>query len=395
MGIGEHRTRRTRGGRLAAIAVVAAAAAVDLVFWAGDRDLSVVGTLPIWVVPVLALGCGAVLLLRHRHPVAVWTAQWVYTGVNFLIPAYFPFAYLLVAAYTVAARTPFSVATRILPLTALSLGLFSYHSALATPGAQDVRQFLVAATIWAMLLTVVWGIGRLVHHRDRQALADRRRMAADAERALAAQRRHLARELHDSVSGTVAGMVLYAGAARAAGTGADPHADRALEAIEQAGARAIAELHTLLGLLRSPDTHAPRRLDAIEELIALTRAGGITVHLTVTGDPPSAMAPDIDLTAYRIVQESLTNITKHAGRGADARIAITWRPDTVTVTITSGGGRGPTAGGLSSGHGLRGLRERVREVGGHMESGPADAGWRVHTELPLTGRGIAAGDSPR
>ncbi|MBH0779318.1 two-component sensor histidine kinase [Nocardia sp. NEAU-351] len=382
--------------RVVDVALVVSAGAVDLAFWNGSRELAGGGVLPLWVVPFLSAVMCSLLLLRQRHPIPVWVAQAAYTGINFLIPAYYPFAYLLVASYAVAARKTMSVARWILPAAAVPFALFSYHSAqTAASGQQAAREFLVAAGIWTMFMSIAWTLGRLAYTREQQARAVQARMAEEAEQALAAQRLQLAHELHDSVSGAVAGMVLYAGAARAVAAGADPRTHDALEAIEKTGQQAIGELHALLGLLRSTDTvkgHSEKpRSQGIDELVELTRKGGIEVRFDHTGSPAHGLDPDIDLAVYRIVQESLTNIIKHAGRDAVAAVDIEWGARTVIVTVESGGGRGSadTAKDLSSGQGLRGLGERIEALGGSLEFGPVDAGWRVNAELPLTASNLS------
>ncbi|WP_433654347.1 sensor histidine kinase [Nocardia sp. CA-128927] len=370
--------------RIADVIFVFVTGAVDLVFWGGDRGLVGGATMPLWVVPALAVGlCGA-LLLRRRFPLSVWVVVWLCTGVNLVVPGYLPFAYLLVAAYAVASRVAGPVARLVLVASALPLGLFSYRFAQAEPPETQLRGFVAAAAAWALFLSIAWGLGRLAHAREQHARAERERLAAEAEKALAAQRLRLAHELHDSVTGAVAGMILHAGAARALATGADPRVRQALEVIEQAGAQAMTELHSMLGLLRSTESDgaAPARLADVERLLESARRTGLQVRTDVTGTARS-LDPDADLAAYRIVQESLTNVTKHAGRDATVTLGIAWTERTLDLTVRSSGGRAaPAAAALSSGNGLRGLRERLDALGGELTSGPDDDGWCVHATLP-------------
>ncbi|GAA5094800.1 sensor histidine kinase [Nocardia iowensis] len=370
--------------RVADAALVLVTGAVDLAFWGGDRELTGGGTLPLWAVPTLATGLCVALLLRHRFPLGVWVVVWLYTSVNLVVPEYYPAAYLLVAAYAVASRVPGSTARLVLVASALPLGLFSYRSVQSVPSGTQLRDFAAAAAAWAIILSIAWGLGRLAHAREQHARAERQRLAAEAEKALAAQRLRLAHELHDSVTGAVAGMILHAGAARALATGADPRVRQALEVIEQAGTQAMTELHSMLGLLRSPDPAdaPPARFADIERLLETACRAGLHVRVDVTGTP-RPLAPDADLAAYRFVQEALTNVTKHAGRGATVTLGIAWTDDTLDLTVRSTGGHPtPAAAALSSGTGLRGLRERLDALGGTLTGGPDDDGWCVHATLP-------------
>lgn len=371
--------------RVADAALVLVTGAVDLAFWGGDRDLISGETLPLWVVPAVATGlCGA-LLRRHRSPLGVWAVVWLYTSVNLVVPHYYPFAYLLVASYAVASRVPALTARLVLVASALPLGLFSYRFAQSASAETHLRAFIAAAATWSIILSIAWGLGRLAHAREQHARAERERLAAEAEKALAAQRLQLAHELHDSVTGAVAAMILHASAARALATGDDPHVRQALEIIEQAGAQAMTELHSMLGLLRSTGPGAVvARFADVEQLLEAARRAGLDVRTDVTGTA-RPLAPDTDLAAYRIVQESLTNVTKHAGRGSTVTLGIGWTERTLDLTVrSSGSSTTPADAALSSGTGLRGLRERLDALGGELTCGPDDNGWCVHATLPAS-----------
>lgn len=377
------RARVTR--RIADVALVLVACAVDLAFWGGDRTLADGTTLPVWIVPAVAVCLCGLLLLRHRYPLGVWGATWAYACVNLLVPEYYPFAYLLVACYAVASRASDTIARLVLVTSALPLALFAYRS--AEQAAPDARAVTLAAALasWAIILSVPWGLGRLAHAREEHARAERARLAAEAEKALVAQRLRLAHELHDSVTGAVAGMILHAGAARGLSANADPRVRRALEVIELAGARAMTELHSMLGLLRAtePEVSAAARLADLDHLLEPARSAGLDVRLDTTGTP-LPLTPDADLAAYRTIQEALTNATKHAGRGATVTIAITWREHSLDLRVHDHGGASAAAPALSAGLGLRGLRERLDALGGALTSGPDRDGWFVHATLPVT-----------
>ncbi|RDI68001.1 sensor histidine kinase [Nocardia pseudobrasiliensis] len=372
--------------RIADVALVLITGGVDLAFWYGDRELIDGGMMPLWVVPMVAAGLCAALLMRQRFPLGVWMVVWLYTGVNLVVPKYYPFAYLLVAAYTVASRAPGSTARLVLVASALPLGLFSFRTAQSSPSGAQLRDFAGAVGTWAVILLIAWGLGRLAHIREEHARAERERLAAEAERALAAQRLRLAHELHDSVTGAVAGMILYAGAARALAADADPRVREALEVIEGAGGRAMTELHSMLGLLRSsePAGAVAARFADVEGLLESARSAGLRVRSEVVGTA-RPLAPEADLAAYRTVQESLTNATKYAGPGATVILGIAWREASLDLTVRSAGGSAPPAApALSSGNGLRGLRERLDALGGELTCGPDGDGWCVHATLPAS-----------
>ncbi|PKV81889.1 sensor histidine kinase [Nocardia fluminea] len=382
--------------RLADVALVVAVGGIDLAAWGGDRQLLGGGSLPLWVVPTAAVLLCTTLLARGRFPVTVWAVAWCFTAVNIVVPTYFPVGYLLVATFAAACRVSAPAARLILAGSALSLGLFTYHNRLAGAAAPELRHFLVAGTMWALALGVAWGVGRLLYLREHRALATQARLAADAEAALIAQRLRLAHELHDSVSGAVAAMILHAAAARAFTPDGHPKVAEALAVIENAGTQAMSELHDLLGLLRAPiegshAAHAGRSAPAtLESLIELNRAGGLRIRLDTDGTRPPNVDPDIDLAAYRLVQESLTNVAKHAGAGATVDISIGWRRASVTVAVRSRGGNGPVpqVARLSTHQGLAGLAQRLQTLSGTVEYGPDGTGWSVVSEIPLNPAGI-------
>jgi signal transduction histidine kinase len=194
----------------------------------------------------------------------------------------------------------------------------------------------------------------------------------------------IARELHDVVAHSVSVMVVQAGAARSV-LDRDPEASvRALGAVEATGRGALTELRRLLGILR-PDgadaDHSPQpSLDRLGALIARSRDAGLDVELRVEGRA-GALAPGVDLTAFRLVQEGLTNALKHGGRGR-AWVVLRWSADVLEVEVANRIA-GPAAHGLASGgQGLVGMRERVALCGGELRAGPIGRGFVVRARLP-------------
>jgi signal transduction histidine kinase len=241
-----------------------------------------------------------------------------------------------------------------------------------------------------LILAVCWQTGREIRRRRAELDALRTRAAAlEAEReekaqmAASEERARIARELHDVVAHSVSVMVVQAQAADRVLRGEEPDARELLGSIENTGRQALSELRRLLGLLRRSETAelAPQpSLRHLDGLVAQVRDAGLPVELDVQGDP-SALPPGVDLSAYRIVQEGLTNALKHAG-WARARVVVRYTPGGVELEIADDGAGKGDGGGV--GHGLAGMRERVAMYGGQLESGPgADGGFVVRARLPL------------
>ena len=242
-----------------------------------------------------------------------------------------------------------------------------------------------------VVLAGVYGLGRWLRHRRAEVarLADRaealeRNQQAAAREAGAIERATIARELHDLVAHSMAVIVLQAQAARRV-LGTDPAAaDGALAAIESTGREGMTELRRLLDVLHveeASDDLEPR--PGLAHLPALAeRVGRAGMPVTVAVDGRERpLPPGVDLSAYRIVQEALTNALRHAGR-ASARVGVTYRADEVEVQV-SDDGTGTVAPEAGGGHGLAGMRERVRLFGGTLEAGPTPTGgFCVRAVLP-------------
>jgi signal transduction histidine kinase len=233
---------------------------------------------------------------------------------------------------------------------------------------------------------------------ERAALLDRERAARERE-AAQAERLRIARELHDVIAHHLTVIVIQAQAAGVALGGGGAARD-ALDAIEASGREALTEMRRTLGLLRRDDheaaavaeDRAPQPgLDALAPLVAQLARAGLDVAVTVEGEP-RALPRAVDLSAYRIVQEALTNSLRHAG-GGHAAVRVRYAADRLELEVTDGGsdsvrsasaagGRAEHAGGV----GQVGMRERVALLGGELTLGPRDeGGYRVCVSLPLTG----------
>jgi len=213
---------------------------------------------------------------------------------------------------------------------------------------------------------------------------------AQAATAVSEERRRIARELHDVVAHSVSVMVVQSGAARRV---LDEEPDRAVAAlteVEASGRQALSELRRLLGLMRDGDENAAVRepqptLAGLDDLIRRARDAGLTTEMRQEGEP-FTLPMGCDLAAYRVVQESLTNVLKHAGDGARADVLLRWTDSGLELDITDTGNGlaapGPELGG-PLGQGLVGMRERVALCGGDLQAGPrTGGGFRVHARIP-------------
>jgi signal transduction histidine kinase len=236
--------------------------------------------------------------------------------------------------------------------------------------------------------------GRLVAHqrvqtaRLRELTAELVRSSAAAERAAAAEERtRIARELHDVIGHEVSLIALQADAAAAALALAPERAAAPVAVIRGAAADALAEMRRVVGLLRTPgedDGDGLRPQPGLADLPALaerSRAAGVEVRLEAP--PASVPVPhSVQLTVYRVVQEALTNAARHSP-GSAVRIRVTAGPEDLCVEVRDTGSRGGTVA-TGGGHGLTGMRERVRLLGGDLHAGPAGGGFAVTARLPLT-----------
>ena len=236
-----------------------------------------------------------------------------------------------------------------------------------------------------------WFIGTIVHQRQVQAarlqdLAVQLELEREekAQSAVVEERNRIAREMHDVVAHSVSVMVVQSQAAQRLLEGEQRAARQALSSIETTGRQALTEMRRLLGTLHRTDaelTLAPQpSLRRLEDLIEQVRDAGLPVELHVEGEAAS-LPPGVDLSAYRIVQEALTNTLKHAG-ASHAKVVVHYRDDELELEVTDDGSGNGDGGG--SGQGMIGMRERVALYGGVLESGrKAGGGYVVRALLPL------------
>jgi signal transduction histidine kinase len=282
--------------------------------------------------------------------------------------------------------------------TAVPFAASSYQAAGLAKGGSPTA-FVQVLVLWLLLATAAWGVGRLSYLAASRAQRLRELQAAEAAAAVTAERMRLARELHDIVAHTVTIMMIQATGAKAVLEPGQPTVRKALEVIEDSGVQAMGELHRMLRLLRMPED--ARSADSagggpgvqpdladLRHLVSATVQTGRDVELVEDG-VPGAVDPSVAGTAYRVVQEALTNAAKHGGPQADVHVRLVWTSTALEVEVTDHE-RGPKltaeqTAALSSGSGLRGLRERVIMVGGTFVAGPLPGGYVVRARLPRHG----------
>ena len=354
--------------------VLMAAAVAEILFIHPDYNRAIF--LPLAVILPLSL------LQRRRWPLAVlalnmaaWTVIDSQSPVN-EDPLSLAIT-LAIAVYSVGAHTSGRRAAAGAGLVAA----LAVTGTIADANEGTLLDFLGNAIFFFTIFGGLWLAGRAIRRRrarERELIVQR---DEGARAAVAEERARIARELHDVVAHAISVIVLQARGARHAD--ADER-EEALTAIETTGAAALAEMRRLLHMLRADDESialAPQpSLEQVEHLVAQVRDAGLPVELRIVGEP-RALPPGVDVSAYRIVQEALTNALKHAGP-ARAQVSISYAADALELEISDTGAG--TANGAGAGHGLVGMRERVAVFGGELASGPnSGGGFAVRARLPL------------
>ncbi|GGX91941.1 sensor histidine kinase [Streptomyces fructofermentans] len=330
------------------------------------------------------------LVFRVRAPVAVGCLVHA-TWLVYITAGYWPVVCSfgpMLAVYTVASLRPSSVSV---PCAALMGGVWIYAGAV---NQTDSWPSVIGQAV--VYPAVLWRFGVAARRSAELTRQLRREQAERARRAVAEERGRIARELHDVVAHHMSVISVQTGLARFVFDTDRRTARTALDTIDATGREALDELRRMLVVLRSADDGAPADpmpgLAGLQEMTERVRAGGVPVELTVEG-VPRPLAPGVDLCAYRVVQEALTNVLKHAP-GASAEVRLGYEPHQVTVSVTDDGegviqDRVRTDGGL----GLIGMRERAKLYGGRISIGPRDrGGFAVRLTLPTSARAAVQGD---
>jgi signal transduction histidine kinase len=376
---------------------IVAAALTALVAWGPPGSIGTHIAGPPWLRAVLPLLIGAPLAWRRRAPLLMWTALWAAITLQALLtlkaPAGLELMFpLFVGGYSVAAhsrpRRALAGLAIMIPGAVIyiltSRGIRSDLLVIPPHGAFATGQSRDSSVFFAGEILACWLLGVFVRARRHEAALAARSAALErqAEQAVAAERARIARELHDIVAHHLSVVVLQAAGARASGR----PADGALKKIERSGREALTEMRRLLAVLREPRDEPGRypqpgvgQLPALAESV---RAAGLTVDLVVDSDG-GALPAAVDVSAYRIVQEALTNVLKHAGP-AHAEVAVGCADGAVTIEVTDDGAGIAASGAETGGQGLTGMRERVAIFGGELRAGPRPGGgYAVRARLPL------------
>jgi signal transduction histidine kinase len=363
---------------------------------------------------LLLLLIAAPLVFRRRYPLSVlWvvliTASFV--GDEARDPVRLSFYVGVIAAYGAAVYSPYrGPALASLPVAALLFQQIQAGASEPSPLGGGIDAIPQGAVPYLILLPLAVAAYGLRSWRSR-ADADREKMAGmeeEVRRAAARERARIARDLHDVVTHNVSVMVIQAGAARKVLESAPGDAREALLAVEAGGRAAMTELRHVMGLLTiDEDENEPQLapqpgLAQVGPLVERVRSAGVPVDLVVTGQP-RPLPEGMDLTAYRVVQEALTNTVKHAA-GASAVVRIDHGAERLRIEVTDAGpatAPGPASPGpvspsgserepYGAGRGLIGLRERLAVYGGTLTAGPRiRGGWRVEAVLPLADAEVA------
>lgn len=374
------------------------------------------------------------VLLRRRWPLQVLIAcsvlLMVYYSTDRRNISPVPLLALPVYDAAVAGSLVWAIAV---PAVFLVIGLFAVEASEHYRLAYLVTEFALSF----VLLALAVALGEVVRGRRKLAVetAERLRMAeeeraAEAARLVAEERLRIARDMHDTVAHSMATITVQAGSAlhvlgvglAAAGRGragrgggplprAADELSTALTAIRDTSKTALTEMRATLGRLRGgtgpgegkeggPPGDRAGGLDRLPALCDAVSAAGAAVQLEVTGDR-IALPPGVDQAAYRILQESLTNVLRHAGPDASAAVRLCYQPGAVTITVADDGSGGPSHGapgehpagdGSGAGHGITGMTERAAALGGDLTAGPRpDGGFQVTARLPAAGPGGTAG----
>jgi signal transduction histidine kinase len=391
-------TRHLTPAQLVAIDVAAAVLLAVALAWSAQslRHSSLHPGVAAGVAFGLAGAAAAGVALRRVRPLAALAAA--LTGeaaLVFLGLAADPMIAVAVALYTVALVKGRRTAACALAAVALALAVLVFVAPAAgsasTPGNGRLNENLGHAAGALTVLLAAWAAGRAVRAgraftAGLREQAERRVQATvdKARRAVAEERLQIARELHDVVAHSMSVVAVQAGVGRYVIDQDPAEAASALTAIETTSRTALREMRQLLRVLRDGAPGEMLAVPGIEDIPDLAKRAGLRVDVTVHGAPRQLPA-GVDLAAFRIVQEALTNVVKHAGTDR-TRVQVTYSADSVAIEVTDDGAGGTAPDGQDhdgQGHGLIGMRERAALYGGEFSAGPLPGrGYRVHARLP-------------
>jgi signal transduction histidine kinase len=345
---------------------------------------------PLWFDVIAVIAIMAPLFARRRFPFGAPLATTLALGLVSFVDGRLVSETFIPVLSGVAAAVLFGMR----PVLRQALAGWAVLVALLGIGIHNDPKDGLGVFVWVSIwFTIAWLVGWAFGGKAKQA-EDARERAQRAERereerarlAVSEERARIARELHDVVGHSVSVMTVQASAVRRLLKPEQEREREALLIVEQTGREAMAEMRRMVGVLRRPEEApalAPQpSLEHLDKLVEHARESGLPVELTIEGDAVQLPA-GVDLTAYRLVQEGLTNALKHA-RAKHAEVLVRYSNGFVQLTVTDDGtGDG---GGDSGGHGLVGMRERISVYGGNLEAGPRpEGGFRLSATLPVGG----------
>ena len=371
---------------------------LTLLMWSRQDANDVLALQSLWDVAAFQcafVGCFA-LLWRRTHP---WQVHVVILGASLMLELGLPANGIVALAFSLYSLGRYEPNARISLIAVLATLVYV---------ALDMRVLIqptAGGTVAVMLAWALWHIGRRLRFRgeylrlleERAEYLERER-AAESERAVAAERTRIAREMHDVVAHQVSLMTVQAGAARTICRNNPEAASQAMAEVEAAGRHALSEMRHLLGVLRPASDEAKLApqpdLNDLPALIEKVCQVVARIDYETHGDFEGVPAR-VALAAYRIVQESLTNVIKHVGAEASVRVSVSVAPDHIVICVQDdGAGAGAGEQPLdeqrsdeqqSGGHGIAGMRERAELLGGHLRAGGIDGGgFEVTAQLPTT-----------
>ena len=331
----------------------------------------------------LVAGSAVVLAGRRRYPVPVLAAVFALTLAYFVVgypngPIWLP----LVIAYYTAVACGHRLAAGTAAVAGFAVFPWLDYLLRHRPGPPAIA--LVALAAW---LLVVLGAGEGMRFRRERAAQAARIKAEEEQRHASEQRLRIAQDLHDSLGHYLSLISVQSGVALSLNQQLPNQARDALAAVKQASKEALAELRSVLAILRQNGEPAPRSpvatLSKLGDLVSQASAAGLQVQ-TETRGSPRPLPFGTDVTAYRVVQEALTNVRRHAG-AATATVALDYGDAALTIQVDDDG-RGPAGPASHRGQGIAGMRQRVAALGGDFQAGPRPGGgFRVRARLPLEG----------
>jgi len=347
----------------------------------GNHAIGVAGYLLLAVGPVA-------LVVRRRYPVEVLVVTFGVTLLYWLLgyqrgPI---FLSLIVAFFSVV-----RAGKRVAAIVSLVVGYFSFLFLGYATGIDRAPTLAAMAGLAAWLL-VLFSAAEFVRSRQERARAAARSQAEEARRRVSEERLRIARELHDVLAHNISLINVQAGSALHLIEDQPERARAALSAIKEVSKETLVELRSVLGVLRQVDEGAPRApapsVNRLDDVVARSASAGLDVRVGVEGKP-ARLPASVDLAAYRIVQEALTNVARHAG-ATSAKVQLTYGQGDLLLEIDDNGhgvsvdNQSRPSTGQGSGNGIPGMRERAAALGGTLQAGPnPDGGFRVRAWLPL------------